>query len=107
MRVLHDKYVRSNRKLSVFGLHNFHVSLVYETIEMRSSTVCRSPFFFLTVSVYDLIPTLAHHSKGAHNPVEPNIISSMTSNLHRQKDIAIIEESFRGIEALILSGVVV
>lgn len=44
-RAFHDKYFRSNRRLSDFELRNFHVALAYETIEMRSFTICRSPFF--------------------------------------------------------------
>jgi len=74
MRVFHNKYVRSNRRLSDFELHNFHMAFTYERLHTRQwKCVCYRiviPLFLSTVSFYDLILTLAWHLKRACDPLE-------------------------------------
>jgi len=95
MRVFHDKYVRSNRRLSDFELHKFHMAFTYERLHTRQwKCVClphRNPPFSLNSIVLRSHSNPCVTLETRMRSSRMNVISSITSNLHRQKDIAIVE----------------
>jgi len=77
-----------------FARHDCTSAHECDAMEIRSSAVRRSPLFPWLVSFYDRIPLLVWRveCRSYVDLFARNVISSTISDMHRQKDIAIVEE---------------